>query len=216
MIAANPARGLSVPLNQKASTERKAYDAASLEKLMGWLADNAEGPAQRWLPAIAYLSGMRVEEICQLRKADIRQIDGVWVFHITPEAGSLKTASSERVVPLHPWLIEQQFLHHVDRVTGERVWPELCQDKFGKFSMSFTKWFGRAKRRAGILDPKLTFHSLRHTFVNELKQQGVGEAVIAQLVGHTNVSITFGRYGKDYQMEILSSAVGQIPADRLR
>lgn len=215
VITANPARGLSVPLNRKASSERKAFDADSLETLMSWLAGNAEGAAQRWVPIIAYLSGMRVEEICQLRAVDIQQIDGVWVFRVTPEAGNLKTASSERLVPLHPWLIERGLLRYLDELTSERLWPEFKQDRFGKFSMSFTKWFGRAKRRAGIHDPKLTFHSLRHTFVNELKQQGVEESVIAQLVGHTNGSITFGRYGKDYQLGILATAVAQISVQPL-
>ena len=45
---------------------------------------------------------------------------------------------------------------------------------------------------------------------NELKQQGVSEFVIAQLIGHSNSSITMGRYGKDYDVEVLSSVVEQL------
>ena len=46
--------------------------------------------------------------------------------------------------------------------------------------------------------------------MNELKQQGKSEFVIAQLIGHSNSSITMGRYGKDYDVEVLSSAVEQL------
>ena len=60
------------------------------------------------------------------------------------------------------------------------------------------------------MDSRLTFHSLRHTFVNELKQQGETEFVIAQLIGHSNGSITMGRYGKEYEFGVLSSAVEKL------
>jgi hypothetical protein len=33
---------------------------------------------------------------------DITRLSGIWCMKIVPEAGSLKTAGSERVVPLHP------------------------------------------------------------------------------------------------------------------
>ena len=83
-------------------------------------------------------------------------------------------------------------------------------NKYGKFSSAYTKRFGRFKRKSGLLDSKLTFHSLRHSFVNELKQQGESEHVIAQLIGHANSSITMGRYGKDYDIAVLSTAVERL------
>ena len=87
------------------------------------------------------------------------------------------------------------------------VWPTLKPDKYGKRSSAFSKWFGNHKRSAGLQDPKLTFHSLRHTFVNGLKQLEVAETVIAELVGHTNHSITLSRYGKRYNLPLLNKAV---------
>ena len=35
-----------------------------------------------WLPLIAVFSGMRQEEICQLRLDDVRQAEGIWVFDL--------------------------------------------------------------------------------------------------------------------------------------
>ena len=40
------------------------------------------------------------------------EVNGIWCMKILPEAGSLKTAGSERVVPLHPAVIEAGFLQH--------------------------------------------------------------------------------------------------------
>ena len=84
---------------------------------------------------------------------------------------------------------------------------------YGKRSSAFSKWFGRYKRSAGLNDPKLAFHSLRHTFVDKLKQIEVPEAVIAELVGHRNHSITLSRYGKRYNLPLLNKAVQSMEAD---
>lgn len=63
------------------------------------------------------------------------------------------------------------------------------------------------KRAAGIANPRLVFHSFRHTFINELKQRGAAEAAIKQLVGHVDRSITTGRYGKLLPAPVLSRSV---------
>jgi hypothetical protein len=47
--------------------------------------------ARRWVPWILAYTGARVGEIAQLRDGDIRQDAGIWVVHITPEAGPVKT-----------------------------------------------------------------------------------------------------------------------------
>jgi integrase len=53
-------------------------------------------------------TGARVNEISQLRREDIFQVENLWCIRISPEAGTAKDAK-ERVVPLHPHLIEQGF-----------------------------------------------------------------------------------------------------------
>ena len=55
----------------------------------------------------------------------------------------------------------------------------------------------------GVKTSKKSFHSLRHTFANELKQAGVNEQVASELLGHASQSITYGRYGKESRIEIL-------------
>ena len=214
LIEDNPARNLSVTIKNKASLERKAYDLKKLRGLFQQLPSSEQSPEEYWLPLMGYYTGMRVEELCQLRVKDIGLLDDIYCLFVSPEAGPLKTINAERVVPIHSELIRLGLLDYKNTVgipeETTRLWQNLIPNKYGKFSSAYTKRFGRFKRKVGVVDSQLTFHSLRHTFVNELKQQGESEFVIAQLIGHSNSSITMGRYGKDYYVEVLSSAVEQL------
>jgi integrase len=200
LIENNPARNLSVTIKNKASLERKAYDLKKLRELFDQLPSSEKSPEEYWLPLMGYYSGMRVEELCQLRTKDIGLLNGIHCLFVSPEAGPLKTINAERVVPIHSELIRLGLINYTDTVgtsdETKRLWQNLMPDKYGKFSSAYTKRFGRFKRKSGVIDPQLTFHSLRHTFVNELKQQGEAEFVIAQLVGHSNSSITMEGMGK--------------------
>ena len=60
----------------------------------------------------------------QLRKQDVRQVDGLWVLRITPEAGSVKTNEAREVV-LHPHLIAQGFT----RVRLKGTWAIPVPDR---------------------------------------------------------------------------------------
>jgi integrase len=52
-----------------------------------------------WVPLIALFSGMRLGEILQLMKSDVREENGIWYFDVNKGEGkSLKTASSKRRV----------------------------------------------------------------------------------------------------------------------
>lgn len=41
-----------------------------------------------------------------------------------------------------------------------------------------------------------TAYGFRHTFIDCLKQTGVEEYQVAEVVGHANPNMTYGRYGK--------------------
>ena len=62
----------------------------------------------------------------------------------------------------------------------------------------------------GVKTSKKSFHSLRHTFANELKQVGVNEQVASELLGHASQSITYGRYGKESRVETLLNEINKI------
>ncbi len=51
------------------------------------------------------------------------------------------------------------------------------------------------KVKLGITDPRKTFHSFRHTFIDDLRDAGVQDSIIKRMVGHEDSSVTFGIYG---------------------
>lgn len=155
---------------------------------------------------------MRLDEACQLYKEDIRQIDDVWCFDVNDSKDKkLKNLSSKRVIPIHTRLIELGLMEHVMQCSdGGRLWENLTWCKVNGYSNSLGKWYQRFNRKYVTTDPLKTFHSLRHTFANTLKQMGVQETLISELMGHSNGSITTGRYGKRYQPTVLLAAVSMI------
>lgn len=58
-----------------------------------------------------------------------------------------------------------------------------------------------------------TAYGLRHTFIDELKEQDVAEHSVAEVVGHTNPNMTFGRYGKKHKLEKLLEIVSTFQMD---
>jgi len=56
----------------------------------------------------------------------------------------------------------------------------------------------------GITDPAKSFHSFRHTVADRLKQLGVAESFISELLGHSSGdTMSYGRYGKQYKPGLL-------------
>jgi integrase len=67
--------------------------------------------SQSWRAYCAY-TGARVGELTQLRAGDVQARHGpagsIWVLHLTPDAGTIKTGRA-RAVPLHADLVRQGF-----------------------------------------------------------------------------------------------------------
>lgn len=210
----NPAEGLTTPVEAKADEERKAYSLTDISKTIHTLVEYKNvAPGRYFVPLVAMFSGMRLNEICQLYVNDIRKIDDVWCFDINDDGDKrLKNKASRRVIPVHPELVRLGLLEHVERMRAEghpRLWMNLKCKRDG-YSHDFSKWYQRFNRKYITQDPKKVFHSFRHTVADTLKQKGVAEGVIAEILGHANQSITTGRYGKRYRPAMLLEALGKL------
>lgn len=78
------------------------------------------------------------------------------------------------VCSLHPALIDLGLLTYVEsvRATGsDRLFLELEAVR-GKLGHAPSKWFGRYKLKHSITDPRKTFHSFRHTLIDDLRDAG--------------------------------------------
>lgn len=210
-IDRNPAEGLSLVRNVKADEERSAYTRDDLERLMVSLGEiGRDRPERYWVPLIGCYSGARLNEICQLYVSDVVNVDGVHCFDVNDDKDKrLKNLASKRIIPVHPKLIELGFVDYVERLKVKgavRLWEGLSAGRDG-YAHLFGKWYQRHNRKFVTEDKKKCFHSARHTVGDNLKQAGVSEGIIAEILGHSNESITTGRYGKRFRPGVLLEAL---------
>jgi integrase len=164
-----------------------------------------------WVPLIALFSGMRLGEILQLMKFDVKEENAIWYFDVSKGEGkSLKTASSKRRVPIHRTLLDLGFVDQVKsgQASG-RIFPEIKKGADGYHSHHFSKWWGRYAKQIGFKSPRTAFHSLRHNFMDALRAAELPEYVNKALVGHADKSV-HGQYGSGATLSSLKNAVDKV------
>ncbi|MGV2990624.1 site-specific integrase [Vibrio sp. E150_011] len=170
-----------------------------------------------WLPLIALFSGMRPNEIAQLKRKNIHFKHGIWFFSLAnlDRDQSLKNKSARRIVPVHSTLLSLGFEKYLQRFSSEDLlFPELSYSKKGGYYKNYGDWFSRYfSKLINLSAEKKRFSSFRHNFINHFKQSGVLAAVPAALVGHENGNITYDRYGDKAELEKLKEAVETIKFD---
>ena len=177
-LPANVARGLKVPRAKVETIKRMSFPKDSLIRIFGTrvYTERARplaggGEAIAWVPMLALATGARLEELCQLRVADVLEHDLGWMLNIEDGEGQrVKTSSSRRLVPLHSDVIAAGFSRFVQdqrRSGHEWLFSDLEPDHDGRRGGNFGKFFARFLRQnqwCGITDRRLVFHSFRHTF----------------------------------------------------
>jgi integrase len=199
---------------RRANEERKAFSDDDLQKLFSSRAYRFGLHKQsymHWTPLIALYSGARLNEIAQFHLDDFQEREGISVFSINDHGAGkrVKTAAGKRLIPIHSELIRLGLLRHVEKLrkSGQtRLFPELKARRDG-YGQTVSKWFARYREQCGITEEGKVFHSFRHTVIDQLKQAGIAKEKIAALVGHEDESITFGRYGKDFQPAVMLGVV---------
>jgi integrase len=156
---------------------------------------------------------MRLDEICQLHIADIREIDEVWILDVNDKDGKkLKNPFSARLVPIHKKLIHLGFLDYVNKAKAEKslqLFPELKKGRDGH-GREISRWFAEHRVSVGIAKKGKDFHSFRHTVAIQMKNAAVLEPVAAALLGHSTAGITYSRYGKECALTTLEEAIQKI------
>jgi integrase len=182
------------------------YEPFSDEELVTLFADmkfeitpakHTTAAAAPWASLIAAYSGGRLEEVAQLRAADIKQTDGIWHFDLCA-GGNGKTKAATRSVPLHHALIDAGLLKYRDALPKDGLlFPGLRArgSKDGRLGPRLGDWFGWWRKKVGIDRVGLNFHSFRHTVGDRLRKAGVQESDIAAVLGHEDERITSRVYG---------------------
>lgn len=224
-LPTNVASAVTVRVPKKAKLRDRSFTAPEANAILG----AALGPvsprmspeaalARRWVPWLCAYTGARVNEIGQLRKEDVLEVDGVRVLRITPEAGTVKTKEA-RLVPIHSHLIEQGFLDVVKaRSNGplfydpsrQRVQKEGSRH-FKKVGQKLAEW---VRDDLGITDPGIKpNHAWRHLFKTIAREAEIEEATSDAISGHAPNTV-----GRDYggvTVKTMSNALARFPRFQL-
>jgi len=163
-----------------------------------------------WIPIVALYTGMRMNEICQLERTDIKQQDGIWFVDVNDEGQkSLKNKSSARIIPIHQFLIDKGFLEHVKGKHG-RIFDDIKLGNNGTYSYTFSKQFTHSMKLLGLRDERVCFHSFRHNFIDGLREGGVDKHIAMKLVGHQGENTIHDSYGFGYSLQSLQESINKL------
>jgi integrase len=214
MLESDPTSGIKFRLDRLGQARRMVgFSDEEAQRILS-ACDRQTIAYRRWIPWLAALTGGRIATIANLRKQDVVRIEGCWAIRFTRQAGPIKTAASERVVPIHPAIIERGFLDFVAGVEGDRLFFTPSSSPLNGHSRSnpmdarlqlrynpgrsvtrrLTEWvhslgldIGRAKHK----DPN---HAWRHWFKERAFKVGIPEKIADSIVGHAPAT-TSRRYG---------------------
>jgi integrase/recombinase XerD len=127
---------------------------------------------------LGYYQGFRVSQIARVhgRDIDLRE----------QTIRTVGKGGKDRVLPLHQVIAELARM-----MPRDDYWFPARRGKPGHISPSgVSENISDAKHRAGIIDPTLSAHSLRHAFGTHLVDEGVDIRVIQELMMHESLSST--------------------------
>ena len=210
-ISQNVFRGKLEPI-RKTEVIEKYFTDQELNLILGnalktdSLARNK--PERYWVTLLSAYSGARLNEVCQLNVSDIQKTDGIWALNLNADSNdkSIKTEAGNRIIPLHPKLIDLGLLDYVKQIQNqnqEKLFPNLKKMKSTGYGTMISRWFAKYLIKLGIKKKGKNFHSFRHTVVNKLTSKKVYEPFIKELIGHSHGSITMDVYGGKKPLEVL-------------
>ena len=187
----NPAHGIRIRATG-GTVERKHYSPTQIQKLLPELSEPC-----RTVVMVAVLTGLRIGEILALRwkRVDLlrRTIEVAETFS-DGQFGSPKTRSSQRVIPLSECLGKTLEAH---RSRSIRTDPEDLVFATPKGTpLSSKNLYNRVLAPAcdRIKQPRVSWHSFRHTHATQLAELGESIKTAQALLGHSDLETTLNTY----------------------
>ncbi|HXW34833.1 MAG TPA: tyrosine-type recombinase/integrase [Acidimicrobiales bacterium] len=159
----------------------KALDDAAAARFLQ-AAESEEDQRRRLVVQLLARTGMRVGELYELRANAMECRGGFWWLRVP-----LGKLHNDRVVPLHPRLVEliEAWKGHPDYGVGGRL-VSNCGRPLNRHAV--TRMVRRVAKAAGIghVHP----HQLRHTLATQALNRGMSLEAVAQLLGHQSLKWT--------------------------
>ena len=222
-VKTNPALDVRMAKRKRRKSElATAYDTREVASILR-SAKTETNAVRRWVPWLLALSGARVGEITQLWGSSIIEQDGYPCMSITPAAdgGSIKNGGSERIVPIHPAIIEQGFIQFVaDRGPGPLFYRPMTADAQRKVEARRTNHPSKkiGERLAswirgdlGFKDPrKAPNHAFRHWFKSECARpdMNIQDSLANVIQGHADKDVASGY--RHFQIRDMAVAISRI------
>ena len=214
------------------SVQRDAFKPDEVKRIFSQpLFNGCKSPTRHWEPGqyliqnhlywgyiLSFLTGMRPGEIGQVELNDIQPEDGIFYLHLRafdPSKGRVarkdvkrfKTPSSQRVIPLHPLIIELGLLERIDelkKIGCPVLFPEWAPyPKPGaelRWGQPLTKSFQYLKRKAGLERFDTALYSARHWFADLLDSTDIKHVTRKRVMGHSNNDDMPSRYGSKHRL----------------
>ena len=218
LISSNPAAGIRVREKRVAGTSALAYEDSEVAALLQ-LASAEINPARRWMPLLAACTGARAGELAQLWAERVRDIDGVTVLDLKPaeDGGTFKNAGSERVVPVHPALIEAGFIEFTrDIKKGPLFYGRSSERSERHVSKGVVNHLAAwIRKQPNFDDPrKAPMHAFRHWWKTAASRVGMPDSQADFIQGHKTQSES-GRYRHHANnLGVLAKEIARIPIPR--
>lgn len=220
LICANPFKDIKLVKPARRDKPRLSFTPDDLKLIFdsavftkGQRPLGGAGDAAVWIPMIGLMTGMRLEEIGQLRGSDIKQQEGIWYLDLdhAPEEGRwLKNDSSRRQIPIHPKLIELGLIKKFSGLEG-KIFPLLKSAGDRQLTASWSQWFGRYLRQeVGIADKRKTFHSFRHTFKDLCRDASIPKEIHDRITGHTSSDVGDGYGAATYPLRPMQLSIERL------
>lgn len=237
-ITVNPMDGVSVTQSKNASTRQRRYpfSIGDLNKIFQSPAfrdlsvhrglgtnDNLSEAHKYWLPLLALYTGCRMAELAQLQCADLVTLEGSLFVRISEEVKaetkdrslrkSVKNAGSDRLMPVHPELINlgfDKFVAAAKASTNDRLFPGCERSKADGSFTPYSKFFARFLKKVGVKkDQMLAFHSFRHNFEDAMREAGLDQHIRYRLAGRADNHSSAG-YGNGHRPARLLEEISKI------
>ncbi len=181
-VGGNPATGIELPRDWRRLP--RVLRPAEVERLVA-AAESIPartGRRDRAIIELLYSSGLRVGELCGLRRSDLRLEEGF--------LRCLGKGSKERLVPMGAQAITAISCYlEAERPTGggDRLFLSVRGHPLTRETIA------RFMRRAALaanLERGITPHTLRHSFATHLLEGGAGLREVQEMLGHADIRTT--------------------------